>query len=141
MKQIHLFLILVAFFSSICVRSDVLHTFYGSVPQVNCGESGGTRVSYLRQEVGVNEEFAVALGWPISFNGNARYFERRWEVLVSSLNTDVHAAGGGGGYNRTGKKLIIYRNLMYSEETDTYYYQYHSQEETYYDNKPCVHNE
>ena len=118
------------------LNAEMLHTFYGTMVQVTCGEGGKTGISYLEQEVGINEPFAVALNWTINFYGTCRYISRQREVYVSSLSSSIHAMRDGGGYNRTGIKLLIYREP--NGENGYYYY---TQEETHYDNRACVHNE
>ena len=134
MKKKILTIVIAIVVSSNLMEAEILHTFISSVLQVNCGQASFTGYVYLRQEEDVNEPFAVSLNWPIE--SGHRVFEKTWHnVTVSGLNTSVHARGNGGGYNRKGKKVEIYR----SGEPGNFTYQ--QWEETYYDNKPCVHNE
>ena len=115
--------------------AEVYHTFNSNRLRVICGESGKSGTVNLLQTVDVNEPFAVALGWQISFDGNTRQYYHQEPVTAGALDYPPHT-GNGGGYNEAGFQLIVER---YSNNSGGYTYFQHVKK--IYPNTPCVDDE
>ncbi len=110
----------------------VIEVYTSNLLECKCGRAGYTGIVTIVCEAGLNDDWAVALGWRVT-NDNLRCWCYLDTVTVPGLNGGSHD-GTGGGYNRRGRELSVIQ--YYNEVNDEYYYAMHV--DPIIINNPCV---
>lgn len=111
----------------------VIEVYMSNLLECKCGRAGYTSIVTIICEAGLNDDWAVALGWWVTAE-NLRRMYYTDTVTVPGLNGGSHD-GTGAGYNRRGRQLSVLQ--YYDEVKDEYYYA--MSVDPIIINNPCVH--